>query len=545
MFPFPVESPIEQTSLIVPSTGRQYRFLCFMVLEVVMRCLGIRLFALCVLTVTCACTGFAADEPSTLASDIALFREGQEVPPYRLLGVVYEHRWSRPGSPAPEWQVLYDTIASKARRLGADMVVGAMTGEEDPVVQEGEVKWFLGLAAISTTAVGDSLKECDNCVAGWSTSYVSSAGSSDPELLSLVERKAFAISRLRLAEAGYYLRDRTVADQTQPDTTGASNLRLEVLVNRGPTEHLATPENMSFAAHLIWNASNTDAWKRTLMVTAPSSRLEESDQTTRNALIDLYSNLPGRGHTPDSDGDGVPDSRDQEPRTLEGAEVDFLGKSRDDDGDGVPNGIDRDPYTMRGVPVDQWGRPVDADADGVADYIDECPDTPADYEVDQRGCPIERWIAVIEDALVDQGVLRETLPFDLGSADLRPESEARLDTIGVALSGLKELHFRVEGHCDDQGNDALNDALSEMRAAAVIDYLVKNFSDLTRGQFTAKGWGKRRPIAAATDELSRAMNRRVEFLVENPEEAKRVVMKKRTVRRGESLDGSPADDPGQ
>lgn len=486
-------------------------------------------------------TGFAADESIELGGDVTVFRAGQQAPPHKLLGVVYAHRWSLPGSPPPDWQMLYDVVENTARQFGADMVVGAMTGEDDPLIEAGEVRWFVGLAALSAPEAADSLEECDNCVVDWCPPDSSALDTSDPRLVAAVERRAFAVSRLRLAEAGYYLRDWTAEGRTRSDTTETSNLRLEVRVKRGPTDQLASPENISFAVHLIWKVSGAEAWTRIVEATESTSRFESSGSTTRNALIDLYSGLPQRGPTPDSDGDGVPDSRDKEPGTLEGADVDFFGKSLDDDGDGVPNGIDRDPNTMRGVPVDQWGRPVDTDGDGVSDYLDECPDTPAGYAVNERGCPVEEWIEVMEDVLVDQGVLRERLLFDVGSATLQTASKARLDTIGVALSGLRNLHFSVEGHCDDQGGDDLNDMLSEMRAQAVIDYLVTKFRGLTRDQFTARGWGKRRPIAEETDELSRALNRRVEFLVVNPEEAKRVITKKRLVPRKAGPAEPPAD----
>ncbi len=515
--------------------------------RVLARRLRIGLCALHFLAVACVGAAFAADEPDTLAADVALYRIGREAPPHRLLGVVYMHRWSLPGHSVPDWQALYRVVAKMARKYGADMVVGAVTGEDDPLIENGQVKWFLGLAARSTVGAGGSIGECDNCVVDWGATDSSSAGAGDGELLARVGRKVFAISRLRLAEAGYYLRDRRTAGHARPDTAGASNLRLEVSVNRGSSADAAAPENLSFTSRLIWNVSDAEAWKRIVSVTTPSSRFEEGARATRNALVDLYSSLPQRGPTPDTDGDGVPDSRDKEPGTREGAEVDFCGTSRDDDGDGVPNGIDRDPFTPRDAgPVDQWGSPVDADGDEVADYVDNCPDTPAGVLVDKDGCTKEEWVTVLEDALVDQGLLRVRFPFELGSARLNADSEARLDTIGVTLSGLQGLRFSVEGHCDDQGSDALNDTLSAMRARSVTAYLVKKFRGLTRQQFTARGWGKRKPMAEGTDETSRALNRRVEFVVENPEDAKRIVTIKRAMQRGEIPGGSPASpEPGR
>jgi len=53
-------------------------------------------------------------------------------------------------------------------------------------------------------------------------------------------------------------------------------------------------------------------------------------------------------------------------------------------------------------------------------------------------------------------------------------------------------------------------------------------------------------MAEGTDETSRALNRRVEFVVENPEDAKRIVTIKRAMQRGEIPGDSPASpEPGR
>jgi outer membrane protein OmpA-like peptidoglycan-associated protein len=244
----------------------------------------------------------------------------------------------------------------------------------------------------------------------------------------------------------------------------------------------------------------------------------------------------------DSDGDGVPDARDKEPNTPPGAEVDFEGVSRDDDGDGVPNGIDLDPHTAPGRMVDQYGRPIDADHDGVDDPKDDCPDTPAGYLVDERGCPHE--ISILEEKLIDVGQFEETrIYFETARATLQPESFPHLDMIGQVLSDLPELRFAVDGHCDERGTDDFNQTLSENRAAAVIDYLVENFPGLSRNQFTARGFGKTRPVAMGKDEASLAKNRRVEFVVLNREEARRQIETKRFLQRGEAVPDSLRRDP--
>src|ERR1035437_2578866 len=90
----------------------------------------------------------------------------------------------------------------------------------------------------------------------------------------------------------------------------------------------------------------------------------------------------------DSDGDGVPDYQDICPDTPHGVKVDDLGCPFDMDGDGVPDYLDKCPNTPHGVEVDKDGCPLDSDGDGVPDYLDKCPDTPHGTKVDPNGCPI-------------------------------------------------------------------------------------------------------------------------------------------------------------
>jgi outer membrane protein OmpA-like peptidoglycan-associated protein len=262
----------------------------------------------------------------------------------------------------------------------------------------------------------------------------------------------------------------------------------------------------------------------------------------RVALEDLASSgVPERSGAisdkgPDSDGDGVPDGRDEEPNTPSGAEVDRVGRARDDDGDGVANGIDRHSNTRPGTMVDQWGVPIDADHDGVADSWDRCPDTAANLAVDENGCPIVG--TYYEILLVDEGRFQESIHFESGQSRLLPASFALLDSIGAGLSGLPGLRFEVGGHCDDRGSDEFNMQLSLKRAQAVVDYLVGHFPGVARAQLTARGFGRTRPITSGTDDASLAQNRRVEFVVLNPEALRQQVERKRYLLRGEQIPDS-------
>jgi OOP family OmpA-OmpF porin len=57
----------------------------------------------------------------------------------------------------------------------------------------------------------------------------------------------------------------------------------------------------------------------------------------------------------------------------------------------------------------------------------------------------------------------------------------------------------------------LNQALSERRAQAVVDYMVK--AGLPAERFKAIGYGSQQPVAGNDSEEGKAQNRRIEFVV--------------------------------
>ncbi|KAA0019331.1 OmpA family protein [Salinicola corii] len=197
----------------------------------------------------------------------------------------------------------------------------------------------------------------------------------------------------------------------------------------------------------------------------------------------------------DSDGDGVPDDRDQCPNTPAGVAVDAVGCPLDTDGDGVPDYMDQCPGTPAGVEVNAQGCPLDSDGDGVPDYQDQCPNTPAGAEVNSLGCQ--------EDL-----VLRD-VNFEFDSAKLTSSAEEILDGISEKLMANDKLRIRLEGHTDSVGPAAYNKELSQRRADSVKSYLVnKGFS---ADNITTIGYGEEQPIASNDTAEGRAQNRRVEL----------------------------------
>ncbi len=105
------------------------------------------------------------------------------------------------------------------------------------------------------------------------------------------------------------------------------------------------------------------------------------------------------------------------------------------------------------------------------------------------------------------------LKFDFDKADLHPSDKELLSRIAGILLTSPDYTVSVNGHTDDVGTDEYNQRLSERRAQAVRDYLVK--AGLPADIMTVTGHGKKRPLVAGTSESARAKNRRVELGIVN------------------------------
>ena len=106
-----------------------------------------------------------------------------------------------------------------------------------------------------------------------------------------------------------------------------------------------------------------------------------------------------------------------------------------------------------------------------------------------------------------------TVQFASGSAQLMPQAVQILDSLGRALSNqtLVGYRFRIEGHTDTVGSSEYNNALSDLRAAAVVDYLANNFR-VDRNRVEAIGMGKDGLLIPTPDQTSEPRNRRVQVV---------------------------------
>ncbi len=105
--------------------------------------------------------------------------------------------------------------------------------------------------------------------------------------------------------------------------------------------------------------------------------------------------------------------------------------------------------------------------------------------------------------------LDETLLFDFGSADLKPEALLAIAEVADVLGVYKAGQVRIVGHTDSVGSDASNQTLSQRRADAIATALGELGVDSDR--LTASGAGETQPVASNDTDEGRAKNRRVDI----------------------------------
>jgi OOP family OmpA-OmpF porin len=102
--------------------------------------------------------------------------------------------------------------------------------------------------------------------------------------------------------------------------------------------------------------------------------------------------------------------------------------------------------------------------------------------------------------------------FDFDKSNIRPDAAVILDEAVRILGTGSGAAVSIEGHTDWIGTDAYNQGLSERRANSVMNYLVDHGVDASR--LSTAGYGESRPIASNQTREGRALNRRVELLVQ-------------------------------
>ncbi len=232
---------------------------------------------------------------------------------------------------------------------------------------------------------------------------------------------------------------------------------------------------------------------------------------------------------PDNDNDGILDADDACPMNT-GHES--AKGCPDKDGDSLVDGKDECPNEAG--PEASFGCP-DGDGDRVPDYRDTCPEEAAQADIDplrNNGCPAVVYYAE------DQLVIEEQVNFASGRATIQQSSNRLLDNVATALKLAPDVtKVEVGGHTDSSGDDAKNLKLSQDRAQAVVDRLVKHGVEAER--LIAKGYGETKPIGDNETKEGKEANRRVEFIILEQDKNRRFrKVEEKTAPRGEDAEGT-------
>jgi outer membrane protein OmpA-like peptidoglycan-associated protein len=130
-----------------------------------------------------------------------------------------------------------------------------------------------------------------------------------------------------------------------------------------------------------------------------------------------------------------------------------------------------------------------------------------------RARNLERELEELQAEETDRGLvltLGDVL-FETGQATLMPGALTTVDRLAQFMGDYPERTVRIEGHTDSVGSDALNQQLSEQRAASVRDALVSR--GVAGGRIQTVGFGETRPVASNDTSGGRQQNRRIEVVI--------------------------------
>lgn len=106
-------------------------------------------------------------------------------------------------------------------------------------------------------------------------------------------------------------------------------------------------------------------------------------------------------------------------------------------------------------------------------------------------------------------IMPGNITFAVGKSDIRADFYSVLNSVSQALKEYDQTTVRISGYTDSTGPLALNQRLSEDRAASVRNYLLAQ--GVASQRIDSAGYGPANPIASNGSDEGRQANRRVEI----------------------------------
>lgn len=138
--------------------------------------------------------------------------------------------------------------------------------------------------------------------------------------------------------------------------------------------------------------------------------------------------------------------------------------------------------------------------------IDSIEMTPQELEINYVYRKIE-----LQKLEAGKSIVMHHVLFYQGKAVVLPESYEELDQLVKLMNQYPNMVIELSGHTDNQGDYKQNMILSEERVNAVKEYLISK--GVSAERIVGIGYGPKYPIASNSSEVTRRLNRRVEFKV--------------------------------
>lgn len=138
------------------------------------------------------------------------------------------------------------------------------------------------------------------------------------------------------------------------------------------------------------------------------------------------------------------------------------------------------------------------------------------------------WLRIVEKQAMEQYIVADAaafsndinatghaavygINFDTGKATIKPDSAQAIEEIAKLLKADPNLKIHVVGHTDNTGGVDSNIKLSQERAEAVLQALVRDHG-IAPARLRSYGCGQFAPVASNDSEEGRAKNRRGELV---------------------------------
>ena len=106
-------------------------------------------------------------------------------------------------------------------------------------------------------------------------------------------------------------------------------------------------------------------------------------------------------------------------------------------------------------------------------------------------------------------IVFEPVYFKIGSSELAPSEQAKLDAIAKTMQENPDVKVAVSGNTDTTGSRALNEKLADARAEVVKSYLIGK--GVSGERLTTNGYAFDKPAAPNSTVRGRYLNRRTEL----------------------------------